>query len=220
MINTSTPAAYDARWLAIQLGEIKKELDDCLRRGQRVYTGEGDTNQLCIVSPGGEKFLVGATDAGQIQVKGTEDAAKHEAWPVGSVYTNKTDSRNPAEIFGYGTWEAIEGRVVVGYKSGDSDFGTAGATLGEKSHTLTVTETPSHVHEVFGINLGIAIVPPNVAQPDGNWYAFEDKYMDQPYHASTPAGSNSSLWAGYTGGGQAHNNIQPSIVCYVWVRTA
>ena len=82
-------------------------------------------------------------------------------YPIGSVYTNYSDPTNPATLLGIGTWVAIEGEVVVGFKSGDADFGTAGSAVGAKtssvahthaggSHTLTAAESglPSHLHTV------------------------------------------------------------------------
>ena len=53
-------------------------------------------------------------------------------YPVGSVYTNKTVSTNPATLFGFGTWTAIAGRVVVGLDAGQTEFDTAGETGGAK----------------------------------------------------------------------------------------
>lgn len=64
-------------------------------------------------------------------------AAIPEAWPVGSVYTSYV-ATNPATLLGYGTWTQIEAKFLVGYKSGDADFGTLGATGGAKTHITPV----------------------------------------------------------------------------------
>ncbi len=40
----------------------------------------------------------------------------------------------------------LRGRFIVGYSDTDSDYGTIGATGGEKLHTLTIDEMPSHNH--------------------------------------------------------------------------
>ncbi len=63
--------------------------------------------------------------------------------PVGSFYISE-DETNPEEIFG-GTWEAIEGRFLLGA----SEKYTAGSEGGEATHKLTVGELPWHNH---GIN--------------------------------------------------------------------
>ncbi len=60
-------------------------------------------------------------------------------YPVGSVYISKTDNRNPNTILGVGTWIAVDGKALFGYKSGDADFGTAGSGGGSKDLSLTLT---------------------------------------------------------------------------------
>ena len=83
--------------------------------------------------------------------------------PIGSIYANLTDSRNPYEILGYGTWVAIKGRFLLGTGSPDNNtndtFGSdltydgtnkynfeAGVMGGESLHTLTSAQLASHTH--------------------------------------------------------------------------
>lgn len=81
-----------------------------------------------------------------------------QAFPVGAVYVNVTGV-NPATELGYGTWTAIgAGRALVGFASGDPEFGTlegtpgattvtpTGSTQTVSDHTHTYTEVPNHVH--------------------------------------------------------------------------
>ena len=95
-------------------------------------------------------------------------------YPVGSIYTNASDSTNPATLLGFGTWTAFgAGKVPVGFNSADSDFNTAEKTGGEKTHKLTTTEMPSHGHGVTdpGHNhsqLGRTNGPDNTG---GSWYS-------------------------------------------------
>lgn len=66
--------------------------------------------------------------------------AKLDAHPVGSLYwSSKSD--NPSTLFG-GTWVQIKDRFI--WAKGNSD--AINATGGEKTHTLTVGEIPSHNH--------------------------------------------------------------------------
>lgn len=127
-------------------------------------------------------------------------------YPVGSVYSNVSDSRNPATIFGFtSTWVALEGVVVVGYKSGDANFGTPGANVGVASVTLTAAQSglPMHKHAIKwdGAGSGSRIIH----------YA-EDDYSSliTTYTEDVPA-QNAS---------ESHTNIQPSLVAYAWKRTA
>ena len=112
----------------------------------------------------------------------------------------------------FGTWEQIaQGRTLVGVNTADSDFNTSGKTGGEKTHTLTVSEMPSHGHDV-----AIAV---NNTVAGGARYYFNSAGTTSAPITDTAAWSN-SLTAKATGGGQAHNNLQPYFTCYMWKRTA
>lgn len=119
------------------------------------------------------------------------------AYPVGSVYINTTNPNNPSLILKVGTWIAIEGYVIAGYKSGDAYFGTAGSTVGSSTVTLTESEIPAHTH---------------VAQNTGSAGSGTFAWAGQ-------AGNTATFVSGSTGGGASHNNIQPTLVAYVWQRT-
>lgn len=125
-------------------------------------------------------------------------------YPVGSIYT-ATVSTNPATLLGFGTWTAFaDGKVLVG-KAASGTFNTGGATGGAETHTLTTAEMPSHRHtNVQVLN--------NAAGGSGATAG----------HATNGGASGSSEAAsllGLTGGGGAHNNLQPYIVVYMWERT-
>ncbi len=130
-------------------------------------------------------------------------AAKQALMPVGTVVTLGV-STNPATLYGFGTWTRIQGRVVVGVSDSDSDF-DLNDTGGAKTHTLTTSEMPSHTHRfktggssIASTNDGIAIMGATVFQGYGNPGTIIEA----------------------TGGGGAHNNMQPFIAKYVWERTA
>ena len=124
-----------------------------------------------------------------------------KVYPIGSIYLS-VNSTDPSELFG-GTWERFaNGKVLVGVNEDDNDFNEVEKEGGEKKHTLTINEMPSHNHPNFVDN----------GQGNGDW-----GYMFQ-YNNKT-AGQNAGA-SGYAGGGQAHNNLQPYITCYMWKRTA
>ena len=125
-------------------------------------------------------------------------------YPVGSIYIS-TVSPNPATLLGTGTWSAFAaGRTLVGIDSGDTDFDTVEETGGAKKHTLTVDEMPSHTHDSDGSRTGS-----NAADPGDNFWA-----------STGDTGSFGVKTINATGGGNAHNNLQPYIVTYMWKRTA
>ena len=125
-------------------------------------------------------------------------------YPIGSIYmsVNNTD---PSTLFG-GTWVSWgAGRVPVGVDTSDNDFSTVEKTGGEKKHTLTVNEMPSHYH---GLNTVINGTNPGDPAP----YRIQtDKYQwgGTGVYTSTDG----------TGSSQPHNNMQPYITCYMWKRT-
>lgn len=70
------------------------------------------------------------------------------AYPVGSVYVNVSDSTNPATLLGFGTWERLSGRFLLGATDNGSSGASqaAGRTGGEASHALTEAEMAKHAH--------------------------------------------------------------------------
>ncbi|MCW1043450.1 phage baseplate protein, partial [Streptococcus anginosus] len=60
-----------------------------------------------------------------------------------------TAPTNPTTFMG-GVWERFgNGRVLVCVDEADADFNTANKTGGEKTHTLTIDEMPSHSHRQY-----------------------------------------------------------------------
>lgn len=139
----------------------------------------------------------------------TKDEAVSQAlqamMPVGFVVTLGV-STNPATLYGFGTWAAIAGRVVVGIDSGQTEFDTLNETGGAKTHTLTTDEMPAHTHSHSGAQYVVA----------GNAGGFD---RTQPSSGSN-AGFIDLRTTSSAGGGGSHNNLQPYIVKYVWERTA
>mgnify|MGYP005989724035 CR=1 FL=1 len=134
-------------------------------------------------------------------------AVKAALYPVGSIYTNAEVSTNPATLLGFGTWEAYaEGRVPVG-KASSGTFDTLNATGGAETHTLSTSEIPAHNHSASAGGSGT---------DSGN--------SNYPNGGAALYNSTSFTWnnitIGNTGGGGAHNNLQPYIVVYMWKRTA
>lgn len=66
-------------------------------------------------------------------------------YPVGCLFYTTDNNFDPNSAFENTTWEKIEGRFIVGTDTSDSDF-TSMKTGGEKAHTLTIAEMPSHNH--------------------------------------------------------------------------
>ena len=150
------------------------------------------------------------TNTTQVATTAFVQAAFQAMYPVGSIYTNAAVSTNPATLLGFGTWVAYaEGRVPVG-KASSGTFDTLNATGGAEtdSHTLTLSEIPSHNHnngsyQYLLLSNGSATI------------ADTDSTSGEPNLAQQGA-----IQA--AGGGQAHSHdiLQPYIVVYMWKRTA
>jgi hypothetical protein len=151
------------------------------------------------------------TNTTQLATTAFVQAAFQVLYPVGSVYTNISDSTNPGTLFGFGTWVAITGRVIVGYDSGDATFSTAGATGGSKNAVLVShTHTDAgHTHTYRDLGYGGG---------NGNFTGSSGSWSGSPSSTSNTSSSTANL---STEGVSATNaNLQPYVVAYVWKRTA
>ena len=122
-------------------------------------------------------------------------------YPIGKLYIS-TDPTDPSTFLG-GYWERMKDRFLLA--AGDTYV--AGSTGGEATHKLTVNEMPSHRHE--------KLYSPNGTERKAG-------YGTGTTHTGTLNQMTNttfeSLNTGYTGGGQAHNNMPPYIAVYVWKR--
>ena len=94
------------------------------------------------------------------------------------------------------------GRVPVGVDTSQTEFNTVQKTGGTKTHTLTVDQIPSHNHA------------------SNHLFVWGGSGLNIGGSGLTTVDLNKSVTSGNTGGGQAHNNLQPYITCYMWRRTA
>ena len=106
-----------------------------------------------------------------------------------------------------GTWAAIaQGRCLVGVNTSDNDFKTPEKTGGEKKHTLTVAEMPSHSHTIGTKNL----------------------WMQSPTYGNINPGATEGAnqadiepnQTNVRGNNEPHNNLQPYLCVYIFKRTA
>ena len=150
--------------------------------------------------PAGSFEAVGNIYASDMFIAGK--ALRDIFYPIGSIYQS-TVNTDPSTFMG-GTWERFgNGRVLVGVDENDSGFNMPNKTGGEKKHTLTIAEMPSHSHGqvVTANNTGSAIRRDH--DSDGSAGIFSQGVQTEE-----------------AGGGQAHNNLQPYITVFMWRRTA
>ena len=145
------------------------------------------------------------TVGGNISVTGTGLA--EAAYPVGSIYMN-INATNPNTLLGFGSWSRFgEGKMLISQLSSDSDFDTGEETGGAKTHTLTIAEMPAHDHP-----RGTHSTP---GFTDDAGTGGIQGYMG----GDLSVGSFDARLASQ-GGGNAHNNMPPYIVVYMWKRAS
>lgn len=132
---------------------------------------------------------------------------------VGRLYLTVDAGDDPAVTLGFGTWSLIaQGQMLVGYKSGDPDFGTIEGTGGNKTvthshnhdgtavdaHDISVTGPENQAPIGVGAGAAIAVPPPNHDHP-----------TPVLYHAVTQPTAHGD-----------HNILNPYFTIFVWKRTA
>lgn len=137
--------------------------------------------------------------------QGSEKYYPAPYWPIGSIYISVVNT-NPSQWFG-GVWESFgTGRVLVGVDTTQTEFNEVMKTGGSKSVTLNINQIPSHYHNMYHTgrllywDSGLA----GMGYPN--------------YNGATPIQSTWDARTANSGGGQAHNNLQPYITVYMWRR--
>lgn len=95
---------------------------------------------------------------------------------------------------------------MVCVDTSDTDFNTVKKTGGEKTHKLAIYEIPKHTHYVYDTAGGTIQFQPYSSIDNGTTGG-----SDKTGYASTVT---------YTGGDTPHNNLQPYMTVYIWVRIA
>ena len=139
-------------------------------------------------------------------------------YPVGSIYisTSLSTVQQVNNTIG-GEWEVYgKGQTLVGIDTNQEEFKTINQIGGEKTHTLTVEEMPSHTHIQ---NQHTHILPYMSNYGKGfNGYGFESGGSNitngNGISVSFATATNQN-----TGGSKEHNNLQPYIVVYMYKRT-
>ena len=116
-------------------------------------------------------------------------------YPVGAFYISAT-ATSPRTVFGFGTWTQIKDRFILA--AGDTY--PAASSGGEATVTLTINEMPAHNHGL------------KMCKGTGNFYSPPWGDGVEEAYPTTVVQS--------AGGGQAHNNMPPYLVAYIWQRIA
>lgn len=122
-------------------------------------------------------------------------------FPIGRGFIDFTNT-DYSNYLGF-TWEReLVGLTPIGLDASQTEFNTIGKTGGEKTHTLTINEIPSHRH-------GIMVE----GQGGTSQYALS-------VISSGAKGNFNTVYSSETGNNQSHNNLQPYQVVAYWKRVA
>ena len=163
-----------------------------------------------------------------------------KVYPVGAIFMS-VSATSPATLFG-GVWAPWgTGRVPVGIDSSQGEFVSVNQTGGEKYHTLTPNEMPSHAHNgstsqenqahshnanhnhTFDVAHGGTAVGPRAGayQSGGTGVAIDKRGTDNTDFWTGSENVNHAHWftTDPAGGNAAANNMPPYMVCYMRQRT-
>ena len=138
---------------------------------------------------------------------------------VGDLYTT-TINEDPSTRLGYGTWVRFaEGRTLVGFSSSVSNnipewAKTNGSEFGEYSVALSEENNGKHYHKFSRTALYSTKPPANAVV----------SFLQGDSSAATSYGGTDMLestkYLQDSGDGVPHNNVQPSKVVFIWMRTS
>lgn len=180
----------------------------------RIPKDDVDLDALSLV--GKEKCLVTVEQLME-KVNFVTGSVLEKVYPIGSIYTNSVDGRNPSVLLSWSdsVWKRHGvGRSIMGASgtgvgetvdsflsvpSGLNLF-AAGSKYGDYTHKLTAEQMPKHKHTT---RLGDAITSgegPTISSGGGLINKYDEQSMAE------------------AGGDQAHNNTHPVIIDHVWER--
>ena len=129
-------------------------------------------------------------------------------FPIGSTYITQTNT-NPKNVLGFGTWERVKGKVLVGLDENDVDFNTIGKTGGSK-------DMQSHYHDIrFGDLREKGVV---ISYMGGSEDVLSIDSWSWQKNGKNFKDSGSNLYTGTEGTGSS-GNLQPyQVIGYMWIR--
>ena len=134
----------------------------------------------------------------------TTEEVLRKVYPVGAVYMS-VNSADPADLFGFGTWERVKDRFLLA--AGDAY--AAGSTGGEENVALTSAQNGPHSHSLATVVEGSRV---HIGQWD--WKVTAEQISNEAGYDSYGMGTEMN------GEGMPHNNMPPYLAVYIWKRTA
>jgi hypothetical protein len=131
------------------------------------------------------------------------------AYPVGSLYMNRTVSTNPATLLGFGTWTAITDKMIMargGTYTADGGSATHSHTLSSNGYAQIYSNNPTSTTNLHFRGGAVS-----------SWTSTHRINLNLNGQANTASISNGVHLDGST---DSDSTVPPMIVAYVWERTA
>ena len=201
-------SVMQAQFLAL-LSKIESELADLNAGTATMLRADYDSDGAVAGAGGIEAYFTGAVYSDPAEttpesILSTTEEVLRKVYPVGAVYMS-VNSADPADLFGFGTWERVKDRFLLA--AGDAY--AAGSTGGEENVALTSAQNGPHSH-----SFGTVVKGQNVYVEQWDWTVTANQIENA-------AGFNSYGMRTHTDGeGMPHNNMPPYLAVYIWKRTA
>ena len=190
---------------------------------------QGATGNTGATGPTGPQGKTGNTGAiGPTGPTGSTPSVTsilQKVYPVGAIYMT-TNSTNPANIFGFGTWVAWgSGRVPVGVNTSNSNFNTVEKTGGSNTQNLSHShESGSIVAHIGAYDSSPGKIGYRATSPASGYeytYGIYDDVGSGDSDISYSRINHATSTSGYSASALGSISIlQPYITCYMWKRTA
>lgn len=152
------------------------------------------------------------------KIDGVIDSVVEKIYPVGSYYISAV-ATSPAQLFGFGTWAQVKGRMLIGVDEDNEEFNGPGKEGGATKIKLTKNEIPNITGriEFHGIGNGSCVNTVGGAFRAGSIRA--GKHMDG---GTSQNASQSVEIIEFDAGcsGNSFSNMNPYETAYIWKRTA
>lgn len=150
-------------------------------------------------------------------------------YPIGTIYTNRTDNTNPATLFGMGVWaSAGVGRVLVGVGTGVDGDGVSAVVTAQScggSYTATLVEANLPAVPVALLTTGMNGITAAAAQgalDRGDVYGVlgNTNTSASAKYVTSSQGGNGPAYGKIDGSSTPFNIQPPWYSVYYWVRTS
>lgn len=186
-----------------QKGTTAKDIQDGWSFVNGIYTDDVEGGGVAIQDEPPENTSLLWIDTDEPAPNNVITEVLQAVYPVGSLYMNRTDSTNPADKFGFGTWVAVENKMIMGV---GASFPADG---GSETHSHSLSDN------------GYA----QVSLVDGSGYTRQISASSWNANAKVNGSAavtsfTNTVGAALDGSTDTSSTIPPMIVAHIWERTA